>query len=250
MQSVRVRVMWTAAAVLAGLSALIAAGQNRIDVVTPWAPELAAFGPHPIGVRTMTIVDRNRPDILNTREGGAISRYDRPLTLEIWYPAVLGPGQKPGGEYQVVARDPNIRATLVGQAVRDAAPESGAPFPLVIISHGYPGSRFLLSHLGENLASKGYVAVSIDHTDSTYVDQKAFASTLYNRPFDQQFVLGEIDRQSRSSDPAMFLRGLVDASRAGIIGYSMGGYGVVNLIGGGFSAASETFSGAPRSASR
>jgi predicted dienelactone hydrolase len=245
MQSAGVRLMWTAVTVCAGFSALIAAGQNRIDVVTPWAPELAAFGPHPIGVRTMTIVDRDRADVLNTREGAAIARYDRPLTLEIWYPAVLAPGQQSRGEYQVVTRDPNIRATLTGQAVRDAAPESGMAFPLVIVSHGYPGSRFLLSHLGENLASKGYVVVSIDHTDSTYTDQKPFASTLYNRPLDQQFVLSEIDRLSRSTDPATFLRGLVDARRTGIIGYSMGGYGVVNLIGGGFSAASDTFSGAP-----
>ena len=56
------------------------------------------------------------------------------------------------------------------------------------------GNRFLMSHLGENLASKGFVAVSIDHKDSTYDDQKAFGSTLYNRPFDQLFVLNEIDR--------------------------------------------------------
>ena len=55
-----------------------------------------------------------------------------------------------------------------------------------------------MSHLGENLASKGFVAVSIDHTDSTYDDQKAFASTLYNRPFDQLFVLNEMERLGRA----------------------------------------------------
>jgi predicted dienelactone hydrolase len=42
------------------------------------------------------------------------------------------------------------------------------PMPLVIISHGYPGNRYLMSHLGEDLASKGYVVASIDHRDSTY----------------------------------------------------------------------------------
>src|SRR5258705_2721087 len=62
---------------------------NRIDVVTPAAPELAAFGPHAIGVRTIEVTDRNRPDVLNTKEGGPAARYDRTLTLEIWYPAVL-----------------------------------------------------------------------------------------------------------------------------------------------------------------
>ncbi|MEC7205772.1 MAG: class I tRNA ligase family protein, partial [Pseudomonadota bacterium] len=65
-------------------------------------------------------------------------------------------------------------------------------FPLVVISHGYPGNRYLMCHLGENLASKGFVTVAIDHTDSTYDDQQAFASTLYNRPLDQRFVIERI----------------------------------------------------------
>ena len=137
--------------------------------------------------------------------------------------------------------------TLHGRATRDAAPlldSEEDPFPLVIISHGYPGNRYLMSHLGENLASKGFVTVSIDHTDSTYDRQLAFASTLYNRPLDQLFVLNEIDRLSRSGSGS-FLEGLVDASRTGIIGYSMGGYGVLNVIGGGYSDASVAGQGAP-----
>ena len=67
----------------------------------------------------------------------------------------------------------------VGEAGSGSGPEG---YPLVILSHGYPGNRFLMSHIGENLASKGFVTVSIDHKDSTYDDQKAFGSTLYNRP--------------------------------------------------------------------
>lgn len=227
------------------LAAAAAAAQNRIDVVTPAAPELAAYGGFPIGVRTLTVVDRQRPDIVNTKAGAATARYDRSLTLEVWYPATLTDGQTPGGEYRVVTRDPKVSATLTGQAVRDAAPaRAGAPFPLVIISHGYPGNRFLMSHLAENLASKGFVTVSIDHTDSTYDDQKAFASTLYNRPLDQLFVLREMARLAAPASGS-FLRGLPDTDRTGIVGYSMGGYGVLNVIGAGFSAASETMTTAP-----
>lgn len=229
--------------VLAGAGVL--AQPNHVDIIAPTAPELAAYGPHAVGVRTLAATDPSRPDILNTKEGAPTARYDRTLTLEIWYPAVLGTGQSPGGEYRVITRDPSITASLHGQAVRDAQPRAaGAPFPLVIISHGYPGNRYLLSHLGENLASKGYVVVSIDHKDSTYDDQKAFASTLYNRPFDQLFVLNEMARLGRAGSGS-FLAGLVDDNRTGIVGYSMGGYGVVNVIGGGFSAASVDFSSAP-----
>ena len=232
-------VLVTAVAALATIA--VSAQNNRIDTISPSAPELAAFGPHAIGVRTIQVTDKNRPDIVNTKEGAPVARYDRTLTLEVWYPAALSADQKPGGEYRVITRDPAVTATLYGQAVRDAAFQKG-PFPLVIISHGYPGNRFLMSHIGENLASKGYVAVSIDHKDSTYDDQKAFGSTLYNRAFDQLFVLNEMDRLSR---PGNAFAGMIDANRTGIIGYSMGGYGVVNVIGGGYSAASATFQNAP-----
>ena len=230
----------------------LAARQNRIDMVTPSAPALAAYGPLNIGVRTIQVTDKNRPDILNTKEGAAVARYDRTLTLEVWYPAALAAGQQPGGEYRVITRDPAITATIHGKAVRDAAPlvGPGAPkpgegsYPLVVISHGYPGNRYLMSHIGENLASKGFVTVSIDHKDSTYDDQKAFGSTLYNRSFDQLFVLNEIDRLGKAGSGSV-LGGLVDATHTGIIGYSMGGYGVVNVIGGGYSDASVTGAQAP-----
>jgi len=233
-------------------TASLAAQQNRIDMVTPSAPELAGYGVHNIGVRTIQVTDNDRPDILNTKEGGPVARYDRTLTLEVWYPATLAAGQQPGGDYRVITRDPAITATIHGKAVRDAAPllGPGSPtpgeggYPLVIISHGYPGNRYLMSHIGENLASKGFVTVSIDHKDSTYDDQKAFGSTLYNRSFDQLFVLNEIDRLSKPGS-GNFLGGLVDASRTGIIGYSMGGYGVVNVIGGGYSDASVSGAQAP-----
>src|SRR3954471_24934564 len=238
------RLSAVAVAVVA-LAGGVLAQSNRIDVVTPSAPELAPYGRYAIGVRTVQATDRNRPDILSTREGNPTARYDRTLTLEVWYPASLAANQKPGGDYLAITRDPAITAALHGQAVRDAAPlTTEAPFPLVIISHGYPGNRYLMSHLGENLASKGFVTVAIDHKDSTYDDQKPFASTLYNRTFDQLFVLNEMARLGKAGSGS-FLSGHLDASRTGIVGYSMGGYGVVNVVGGGYSLASQTFQNAP-----
>lgn len=233
--TVRMRTVIVAFAAVAA-SAAVMAQVNRIDVVTPLAPELASYGPHAIGVRTIQLTDKNRSDVLNTKEGGPTARYDRTLTVEVWYPASLGPDQTQAGDYPgVITRDPRVVVTLRGRAVRDAAAKKiDGGSPLVIISHGYPGSRYLLSHLGENLASKGYVVASIQHKESGYEDMLAFASTLYHRPFDQLFVLNEMDRLGRKNSGS-FLEGSVDASRTGIVGYSMGGYGVVNTVGGGFS---------------
>src|SRR5258708_5163247 len=219
---------WTLRRVLGFLCAMFAAGggalaqTNRIDIVTPSAPALAGYGTFAIGVRTLQATDTNRPDILATKEGGPTARYDRTLTLEVWYPAALTQGQKPGGDYRAITRDPAITATLHGQAVRDAAPlTSEPPFPLVIISHGYPGNRYLMSHLAENLASKGFVTVSIDHKDSTYDDQKPFASTLYNRAFDQLFVLNEMERLANARS-GTFLAAPPDATPTLLVRHSTG----------------------------
>jgi len=242
-------------AIVTGLTAVLAlfsavqAQDNRIDTIRSDAPELAPYGKLNVGVKTLNLVNPGQQDIVKFKAGQPMPTYDRPLTVEVWYPAKLAAGQAPAGQYKVLPRDGKTEVTLTGRAVRDAQPDaSTGPYPLLIISHGYPGNRFLMSHLGENLASKGYVVASIDHTDSTYDNQTAFGSTLLNRPLDQLFVLNEMARLG-ASDPAGTLKGMVNADNTGLIGYSMGGYGVVNTIGGGFTAASVGFSwGTPNGA--
>lgn len=227
------------------LPGLVSAQSNRIDLVTPLAPELAAYGAHAVGVQTLRVTRQFWPDVLNTVEGAPTVFTDRILTVEVWYPATLAEGQRERGTYETTTRDPSVKTTLHGRAVRDGLPAAQpGGFPLVIVSHGYPGNRYLMSHLCENLASKGFVVAAIDHKDSTYDDQQAFASTLYHRPHDVLIVLDEMARLARDESASPW-SGVVDASRTGLVGYSMGGYGVLNVIGAGFSEASETMPGAP-----
>ena len=206
---------------------------NRVDIIGQNAPELAVFGEFDIGVSTIEVSIQDAVDVLNTPRGGETAFYERKLTLEVWYPADLTMGQ-PGGTYKAITRNPEIIAMLHGRAVRDAEPQIvQGPYPLIIISHGYPGNRYLLSHTGENLASKGYIVASIDHKESTYEDQQSIASTLYNRPTDQKAVLNSLAALSEEIESPFY--SLVDSENTGIIGYSMGGYGLVNNLGGGFS---------------
>ena len=210
--------------------------ENRIDTIRPDAPELAHYGNQQTGVTTFQFIHANQADVLKARAGEAIPTYDRPLTVEVWYPAKLAAGQQPGSTIKTVGRDGVTPVSLWGRAVRDAqADVTNGPYPLLIISHGYPGNRFLLSHLADNLASKGYVVASIDHTDSTYSDQASFSSTLLNRSLDQLFVLNEMAKLNENAKTG--LKGIINANVTGLIGYSMGGYGVVNTVGGGLSEA-------------
>ncbi|PUB18750.1 alpha/beta hydrolase family protein [Yoonia sediminilitoris] len=221
------------------LAATAASAENRIDIVRPDAPELAHYGDHKIGVTTLQFTNRDQIDVVNTEAEGDIARYDRTLTVEVWYPAK--DSITPGGTMTAIVRDGVTKATLTGQAARDADPDTSRTFPLVIISHGYPGNRFLMSPLGENLASKGYVVASIDHRDSTYDDQTAFGSTLVNRPWDQRFV---IDRMGALEGD---LGQIIQSDNIAIIGYSMGGYGALIYAGAGVTQASTEYSwGAPQ----
>ena len=179
-------------------------GLNRIDGMRPDGP---GFGALAVGVRTLDLVHAGRPDVLR---GGV---RDRLLRVEYWYPAVAGGG----AEYPTLLRDGRCEVVLRGRAGRGAEALGGV-FPLVILSHGFPGNRMLMSHFGEFLASHGYRVASIDHEDSTYGDAaylggKAFPSTLVNRAADTGFVAGEL------------------GGDCAVIGYSMGGYGA--LVAGG-----------------
>lgn len=231
-----------------GSTHFLSAQQNAMFFSVPPAdaPELAARGVNSVGVRTIELRNPGQPDILNfDKATGKAPLYDRPLKVEIWYPALIPSGTAERTEYEM--KLPGLAAnkdtsgkpqtiSIPGKALRDAPPAAGQSYPLVIISHGYPGSRYFLSYLSENLASKGYVVAAIDHTDSVFGDEKAFQSTLLNRANDQLFTVDAI--LSLAASPGHFLKGLVDPARVGIIGYSMGGYGALASAGAGYSAKS------------
>lgn len=85
-------------------------------------PELHAYGSHAVGVRTVDVRDQNRLDIRAATSGEVIPRYDRPLTLEVWYPATLEGGSESGATYTVTIRDGATQAKPIGRTVGDATP--------------------------------------------------------------------------------------------------------------------------------
>ena len=227
-----------AAAAALALAATPLVAENRIDGLSPGAPELAAYGDLAVGVRRLDLVNPDQIDVVSIDPGAdpatPLPRYDRPLTVELWYPAAEG--STGDTSLDAYIRDGVTEVELQGRAVRDAAPAAGdEAYPLLLMSHGYPGNRFLMSHLAENIASKGYVVASIDHTDSTYRTQGAFASTLVNRSLDQLFVLDQMARLN--GDESSGLAGRIDAGNTALLGYSMGGYGALVTAGAGLTEA-------------
>jgi predicted dienelactone hydrolase len=191
------------------------------------APELARLGEHAVGVRTVALVQPEQADAGSLRAWVGFPKItDRALTVDIWYPADHRPGATPETYRASLVAEPPAPPTafaIPGIAVRDAAALAGG-HPLVILSHGYSNVTAVFSWLTENLASKGYVVAAIRHEDPPITDRTGFPQLLLRRPLDIAFVTSEL-QQSLAAE------GIADASRTALIGYSMGGYGVLTAAG-------------------
>lgn len=191
------------------------------------APELARLGAYGVGVRSITLTQPAQVDVLGAP--GAVK--DRVLPVEIWYPAVPAKDATPATYSGALPGEPPrgpAAFTVPGIAVRDAAEAKGA-FPLVILSHGYSNTPEAMSWLGENLASKGYVVAAIHHNDPDISDRTKFAEPMLRRPLDIAFVAKTLQAQAKAGAPGL---ASADPARVALIGYSMGGYGVLIVAGG------------------
>ena len=192
------------------------------------APELARLGNFQVGVRTISLVDAAQADVLAFDPAtGVAPKHDRELLVDLWYPVPAAPGALPEMYSATLTAEPPApptRFSIPGIALRDATPVEGR-FPLVVVSHGYDNAAVALSWLTENLASKGYVVAAIHHSDPPITDRAKFAEPLLRRPLDIAFVAKTLQRTLADA-------GQIDASRVALIGYSMGGYGVLTAGGG------------------
>jgi predicted dienelactone hydrolase len=222
-------------AVAAVATATDAPSRTSID-----APELAALGKYAVGVRSITLVHRNQLDLgAIDPQTGLPAQHDRSLKVEIWYPARVAAGATPVTYEDAMESEPPSPPAgfkIPGLAVRDAKAE-GDRFPLVIVAHGYGNVPIAMSWLTENLASKGYVVAAIRHED-TYLNPAGFPQAALRRPLDIAFVARELQATLGQS-------GEVDPARTALIGYSMGGYGVLAAAGATLDPAGGLVSGVP-----
>lgn len=208
------------AGVLAALAITTSAQESPLPPIftapLPDAPELAQRGAYAVGVTTLTTAG------------------ERPLTMEVWYPADRPMPQTSTTLYL----DPTVAPDFMfrSRAERDAPPLEGeAAFPLIVISHGLSGTRLQLTYLGDFLASRGAVVAAIDHADPPDL-LRAYPRALLHRPADIAEVIDSLLR-SGGVNGTIVLHPQIDPDRLGLIGYSFGGYGVLVAGGAGITAA-------------
>ncbi len=212
-------------------------------------------GPHSVGTYTYHWIDHNRQERFTDED----FRDARQLIVQIWYPSVPEEGSKPAPYFD----HPEIRGPALSAAgnfpsfaltyqhltkthsYTDAPVTSGVQFPVLILSHGIMGTRFLHTSLIEELASHGYVVAALNHSydanvsvfpDGSSADYRSHIGpevayedsvTLRHRQLntrveDVRFILDQME-QIQSGAIQSPLSGRLNIEKVGVLGHSFGG---------------------------
>ena len=165
----------------------------------------------------------------------------RPLRTAIWYPAAAGAGKS-----ETIFGGPPDQEVFVPVQVVSGAGIANAQhkYPLVLLSHGTGGSAVQMMWLGHYLAAHGYIVAAVNHHGNTAAERQYVAQGFllyWERARDLSVVLDKL-----LADPLFGPR--IDRKRIGAAGFSLGGYTVITIAGGRFSA--NEFDSFCRSAAR
>lgn len=108
-------------------------------------------------------------------------------------------------------------------------PEGEGPFPLVLMVHGNHTMEYMSTsgydYLGEQLASRGFIAISVDEDFINYSNTFGSPNRNYElRAWMMMQHLRELQRMNAREDSLLF--GKVDFDQVGLMGHSRGGQAV------------------------
>ncbi|WP_414938893.1 alpha/beta hydrolase family protein [Amycolatopsis sp. cmx-11-51] len=258
MSSRHTRVVW-GSALVAGL-ALVGGLATTAPAVAAEQAKLTApalTGQYEVGTTDLHLVDRSRPDPWKPerrREVMATVTYpadrfaDGPRAP--WFSPAMGGviDQALAGEDYLDLPVGSIDWASAKRRAETGVPAAhDVPKPVVLFSPGFGGPREMYTALVDDLASRGYVVVSLSHTyESAAVEfpggrletalppgegSEFMKKALDARVGDSRFVLDQLTKITRGQNPDAenrpLPRGLgrsLDLSRVGAYGHSYGGF--------------------------
>jgi predicted dienelactone hydrolase len=200
-------------------------------------------GPHRVGTVSLHLIDRSRPDPV------AGPGHHRELLASVWYPATRDARRHPVVPWMPPAP---LRALLVSAgfdadaaaapltAGHERAPALRTPgrLPVIVFSHGAGGHRAETTIVVQELASHGYVVVTVDHTYDAFsefpdgrltVPDDDLPFTPWDFTHDIRFVLDRVEDLAAGHNPDAGRRALpaglgaaLDLRRIGMFGWSKG----------------------------
>ena len=219
----------------------------------------APNGQYLVGTTVVEWIDTTRFNLVQDSH----SLY-RKIIVQIWYP---GQNKKAHNRFSYFGNDKKRIDELAHQygipkfflsgakdiktrSLLELEPEvASGPYPLIIFSHGRAGYRHQNSIQCEELASRGYIVMAVNHTYDSYItifedgsiapylsEKKAFEAgltvkkittkdKLNLRSNDLEFALKKVDYLKNKDR----LFGLIDLNRIGMFGQSFGGATIINV---------------------
>jgi len=209
-------------------------------------------GPEKVGTQTFHFTDQNRDEVLTEDQSDK-----RELMVQVWYPtenknnnkseALFPKDKEMFKKYiQTYSNSLNLpdfvfdywKYSRTNSYENVEILPSTSPYPLVLLSHGMGTSRVLHASQAENLASHGFIVVTIDHTYSTFAtifpdgrvtDYKTKMKTTDERrkigdiwTQDVEFVINQIEKLNSGAIESQF-NGKIDLNNIGAMGHSFGG---------------------------
>lgn len=209
-------------------------------------------GPEKVGTQTFHFTDQNRDEVLTEDQSDK-----RELMVQVWYPtenknnnkseALFPKDKEMFKKYiQTYSNSLNLpdfvfdywKYSKTNSYENVEILPSTSPYPLVLLSHGMGTSRVLHASQAENLASHGFIVVTIDHTYSTFAtifpdgrvtDYKTKMTTIDDRrkigniwTQDVEFVINQIEKLNSGAIESQF-KGKIDLNNIGVMGHSFGG---------------------------
>jgi dienelactone hydrolase len=235
-------------ALTAGIAAAVVAAAPAVASTAPVQLTLPApTGPDRIGTVSLHLVQAGRPDPW-------VPGRTRELMISLTYPARHADRYPTAPYMQAGAWQSFQQSRLSAALVPLTAAHEGAPvdrrphgLPVIVYSPPSGGDRSFNTVLVQNLASRGYLVATVDHTYSDdevefpdgRVAQRVFPEELTaaqltaevtQRDKDMRFVLDELAAIDHGADPDAEhrtlpegLRGALNLDEVGMLGMSLGG---------------------------
>ena len=226
------------------------------SVAAQESPLPAPTGLYPVGVFSLTLIDGTREEVLTSDSGDS-----RAVTVFVWSPADVPEGTAPNlnlsgfdSEHSALAELIRLccaarkdTATVIeqldnlrGHAFQDVPiARAEAAYPVVIYSNILSGVPINQAAQLQELASHGYIVIDVIHTfgyvpdvsrfpilklDGISIDYDAFEATASE---DILFILDQLESMN-ANRPENRLSGYVNLDQIGVVGFSSGGWPVIN----------------------
>lgn len=143
------------------------------------------------------------------------NKRERPIKIEIWYPTKDTTKTNITTQYPFKLPPTSKDADIISDK-----------FPLILLSHGTGGNRISHMWLACELVGNGFIVAAADHYGNT-LDNKIPENfvKIWDRPLDISFMLDAILNHPKFTS-------VIDTTKIGMAGFSLGGYTAIALAGG------------------